>query len=218
MYYILDTETASLSGGVVELAYLKVDNDLNILDEFVTRVNPERYIEPGAQAIHGIRQEDVADSPTLAEVAATIEQPITLIAHNASFDKRMIAESVKVGRSLCTLKLSRLYVKGTTNHKLPTLKQELGLPEQVSHSALGDVHTVRNLLLHLLPLTGVDLETLVQRSNLPTIVHTMPFGKHKGLPVWQLPFGYKNWLLEQDIDADLRYTLEKFTKLHSDAT
>ena len=42
MYTILDTETASLQGGVVELALLHIDTELNVLGEFHTRVNPER--------------------------------------------------------------------------------------------------------------------------------------------------------------------------------
>jgi DNA polymerase III epsilon subunit-like protein len=54
MYYVLDTESASLSSGVVELAWLRVDSQLNIVEEFVSRCHPQRKIDAGAYAVHGI--------------------------------------------------------------------------------------------------------------------------------------------------------------------
>ena len=214
-YHILDTETAALSGGVVELAYLEVDSDLNILSEFVQRINPERPIDPGAQAIHGISDEDVKDCKTLAETCAAMDlRSISLVAHNASFDQRMISKSVEVRRSLCTLALAREYVKGTTNCKLATLQEELNLPKRESHSALGDVHTVRDLLLHILSVSGQPIETLFARQDKPRILTTMPIGKYKGELMLKVPRPYRAWLLEQpDLEKNLKYTLEKLVNL-----
>lgn len=213
--YIIDTETASLHGGVVELAYLKADLELNILQEFCTRVNPERPIDPGAQAVHGISNEDVADCPTLAEVAAGFSKPVIWLGHNASFDVRMLTPHITPKQQLCTLALSREYIKGTTNHKLATLKDELKLPEQKSHSALGDVHTTRDLLLlHILPLSGVDMQTLLDRADQPKLLARFPFGKYKGITMLKVPRDYRNWMLAQsDIPKDLRFTLEKFKNI-----
>jgi DNA polymerase III epsilon subunit-like protein len=213
--YIIDVETASLHGGVVELAYLKVDCELNVLDEFCARVNPERPIDPGAQAVHGIGDADVADCPTLAEVTANFSEPVVWCGHNASFDVRMLTPHITPKQQLCTLALSREFIKGTTNHKLATLKDELKLPEQKSHSALGDVHTTRDLLLlHILPLSGVNLQTLLDRADQPKLLAKMPFGVHKGKIILRVPKDYRNWMLAQsDIPKDLRFTLEKFRNL-----
>jgi exodeoxyribonuclease X len=122
----------------------------------------------------------------------------------------MLKGYVAPAESLCTLALARQYITGTTNHKLETLKNELGFPDQKSHSALGDVYTTLDLLRYLVPKSGTTLETLFKRANLPKIVHKMPFGKHKGVLMTKVPPDYRTWLLAQDnLDKDLRYTLEK---------
>ena len=209
MYTILDTETASLQGGVVELALLHIDAELNVLGEFHTKVNPERPIEPGALAVHGISDADVADAPTLAQIPE-LSLVTHAVAHNYPFDSRMLKGHLKAEASLCTLSLSRQYLKGTANHKLENLKRELGLPDQKSHSALGDVYTTLDLLRHLLPMTGVPLDTLFKRASQPKLIHRMTFGKHKGLLISHVPADYRSWLLSQEnLDKDLRYTLER---------
>ena len=209
MYTILDTETASLHSGVVELALLHIDTELNVLGEFHTKVNPERPIEPGAFAVHGISDADVADAPTLAQIPE-LSLVTHAVAHNYPFDSRMLKGHLKAEASLCTLSLSRQYLKGTANHKLENLKRELGLPDQKSHSALGDVYTTLDLLRHLLPMTGVPLDTLFKRAAQPKLIHRMAFGKHKGLLISQIPADYRSWLLSQEnLDKDLRYTLER---------
>lgn len=210
-YHILDTETASLQGGVCEIAWLKVDDHLNIVQEFRSLVNPERPIDAGAQAVHGISDADVAGMPTLAEIAAEqITSPIQMVAHNAPFDRRMIANHIAVDHAFCTLQLVRGVITGTTNHKLEVLQAELFLPEQKSHSALGDVHTVRDLLLYVINFTGDSFDTLYKRSLMPKMLHKVPFGKYKGKSFNSLPPSYRQWLLQQDnVDKDVRYTLEK---------
>lgn len=213
IYYVLDCETASLSSGVVELAWLKIDESLNILEEFRSLCNPERAIEPGAFAVHGISQQSVATAPTLAQLAANLPSNIDVIGHQVSFDCRMTRPHVSVNRQLCTLSLSREYVKGTSNSKLSTLRTELKLPESKDHSALGDVHTCRNLLQYICNITGLSVETLFQRQDKPKLLTKMLFGKHKGKLIISVPSSYRAWLLAQDIDKDLRYTLEKLESL-----
>lgn len=207
---ILDTETASLEGGVVDIAWLHVSPSLEVLSEFRSLCNPERPIEDGAKAIHGITEETVADAPTLAQLVEKIPQPFTLIAHNAAFDRRMIAPAISPARSLCTLELSRQYVKGVSRHKLEVLQKELLLPVQRSHTALGDVHTVRDLLAKILPIAQLTIEELIVRQQHPRFLQKMPWGKHEGKPILQVPASYRSWLLDQaDLDPNLRFTLEK---------
>ncbi len=215
--YILDTETASLQGGVVEIAWLQVDQALNIHEEWVCYVNPEREIDPGAQAIHGITADMVKDAPTLQQVAEfkwINGTPINMIAHNLPFDKRMIQPTILVGRGLCTLDLARQFLPEQEKHKLEFLQASLSLPKQKSHSALGDVHTVLDLLKHILPITGVDLRTLFERAAQPRLLAKMPWGMHKGKTPLRLPREYREWLLAQsDIGRDLRYTLERIKNI-----
>jgi DNA polymerase III epsilon subunit-like protein len=209
IYHILDTETASLRGGVCEIAWLKVDKNLEILEEFVSLVDPECEIEQGAMQIHGIAQEDVYGKPTMSDIAKLLPKSINLIGHNCQFDYRMITPVIEVDTQICTLNLARTFLKTVTNHKLETLQKELELSVQDSHSALGDVKTCRELLLHLMKNFDVSLDNLLARQGIPTMLHTMPFGKHKGKTISNIAQDYRNWLLTQNIDKDLRYTLEK---------
>jgi exodeoxyribonuclease X len=47
-------------------------------------------------------------------------------------------------------------------------------------------------------------------SAKPMLVHSMPFGKHKGLPMSEVPKSYIRWALEnmKDLDNDFIYTFE----------
>jgi len=208
--FIIDTETASLQGGVVEIAWLEIDKDLTVLSEFVSKVNPERHIDPGAFAVHGISDDDVAFAPTLGTIKEMLPEGITMLAYNVDFDVRMIKPHIVPAKKFCVLKLARELVVGTTNHKLETLQRELSLPEQKSHSALGDVYTTLDVLKHCLTLTEASLETLIERQSQPKMLAKMPFGVHKGKPMLQVPKGYRMWLESQpDLNADLRYTLER---------
>lgn len=210
-YYILDTETASLHGGVCEIAYLELDDKLDIVSEFCTRTNPERSIDAGATLVHGISDADVVDCPTLATVADfCFDGPIRMMAYNLPFDRRMVAPHIKVLEGMCIFQLARKHITGTTNHKLEVLQKELNLSEQKSHSALGDVHTTREVLLHILKLLDTDFKTLWTRAQEPQLVHKMPFGKHKGKTIAGLPADYRKWLLTQEIDNNLRFTLTKY--------
>jgi exodeoxyribonuclease X len=38
----------------------------------------------------------------------------------------------------------------------------------------------------------------------------MPFGKHKGLKMEEVPVDYLRWLAGTDLEEDLRYTIEQF--------
>lgn len=208
--YIIDTETCGLQGPVVELAYLKVDTQLNILDEFCARINPGKPIDPRATEIHGIRDEDVADCPTIEEVTKNFADPIIYVGHNCSFDQRMTYPHIRPKQDLCTLALARQYITGTTNNKLATLQVELGLPVQKSHSALGDVHTTRDLLLHIIKLTGLDMQTMLERANVPKLVAKIPHGPYKGITILRVPREERLKMLASDtIDKNLRFTLEK---------
>jgi len=53
--------------------------------------------------------------------------------------------------------------------------------------------------------TAEDLYAESEKARIPT---TMPFGKHKGMLLSDIPSDYKQWLLTQgDIDPNLRKAL-----------
>ena len=94
----IDLETTGINVStdrIVELSVLKISP--NGKEEWMsTRVNPEMAIPPKTTAIHGIKDEDVAKSPTFKEVArnlATFLEGCDLAGYNAiKFDIPVLAE------------------------------------------------------------------------------------------------------------------------------
>ena len=99
-FCILDTETTSLEGEVVEIAI--IDSQGN--PEIDTLIKPREEISPEAQAVHGITAEMVATAPRLddiwEEVSRVISSHNNLIIYNSSFDLRRIKQSLKVKTGL----------------------------------------------------------------------------------------------------------------------
>lgn len=90
---VLDTETTGLevrSGDrVIEIGCVEIGNRKLTGRRFHRYLNPDREIEAGAQAIHGLTNEFLADKPHFHDVAAEFLDFIRdaeLIIHNASFD------------------------------------------------------------------------------------------------------------------------------------
>lgn len=214
---VLDTETTGLSDPieVVELAYLEVDDQLAVLNEVSSFVRPNRAIEPGAFKVHGISDADVADAPELVDVLAPLAgEEVIVMGHNIGFDLRLVSHHLQVVGQLCTLALARQFITDSVNCKLSTLQEHCGLPNLEAHRALGDAFTALNLLRWMLVRYGLTLQTHIKRQELPRMLHVMPYGKHKGKLITQVPRLYRQWLLGAgNLDQDLRYTLKKLENL-----
>ena len=222
-FLISDVESTGLNpppapaSGVVEVAYLELDmNTLEILDEGYSRVQPGCPIHPEASKVHGISDADVIHAPKLGEVYK-FEDAVIHSGHHSSFDLKFLAGQYDnlIG-SLCTLALARQYIHDSPNHKLGTLVDHLGLQKGQAHNALADCHMTRHLLIHIIEKSGRDLKAHIAAARKPKILHVLPFGKYKGRNLLDLPRDYVLWFLSQDeIDRDLRYSLEQSLKSRS---
>lgn len=214
---VIDFETTGLTPPVcaVEFAYVRINEQMEVLDEYVTLVNPGRAIEPGAIGVHGITEEDVAGAIPIEQAIAPLQDlPCVLIAHNLPFDLRIAGPHLDVVGEVCTLALSRQYVTGAFNHKLTTIRDHLGLPDFAAHRALGDAHTSLNILRRILNDHGLTLDQVIKRQSKPRMLAVMPFGKYGGRPVVDVPRDYRQWLLNAgNLDKDLEYTLRKLESL-----
>ncbi len=161
---ILDTETTGLevaSGHrVIEIGCVEVVDRRPSGRTFQRYLNPERPIDAGAVAVHGITDEFLRDKPRFAEVAddfvAFIDGAEVLI-HNAAFDTAFIDEELKragatYGR-LCdrasivdTLELARRKYPGQKN-TLDALCKRLGVDNsrREVHGALLDAHLLADV-------------------------------------------------------------------------
>jgi exodeoxyribonuclease X len=51
---------------------------------------------------------------------------------------------------------------------------------------------------------------MIEVSRKPVLYRRMPFGKHKGLKMEEVPLDYLQWLSGTDLEEDLRYTIEQY--------
>ena len=215
-----DNETTGLGSPpnamAVEIAIAEIDEDCNVLQLWETLINPGIPIQEGAARIHGIKDADVQGAPTMAEAFAEIAPegfgPVALICHNVRFDKPYFAPYIDIQAELCTLELARRVLPSAPNHRLGTLRSHLDLKVQVEHAAAGDILIVVDLLKHLIPYTGRSLRQLIGGAAKPTRLYVMPFGQYKGMSITDIDVDYRNWLLQQQISPDLRFTLEQLQK------
>ena len=146
-FAVFDLETTGLSVGrhdrIVEIGVVRLDEDLDVVEEWETLINPDRDI--GAQDVHGITASDLRDAPTFAELLADIwhrfEGTIP-VAHNFTFDRRfMLAEFDRAGidvgcfDGLCTMRLSNRLGLAANCRKLVDVCHCLSIPVKDAHSA-----------------------------------------------------------------------------------
>lgn len=90
---VLDTETTGLEveqhHRVIEIGCVEIFNRRLTGRRFHRYLNPERDIDEGAQAVHGLSREQLSKEPTFAQVHAEFlefVQGAELLIHNAPFD------------------------------------------------------------------------------------------------------------------------------------
>jgi DNA polymerase III epsilon subunit-like protein len=173
MYLFFDTETTGIPRNykapasdlenwprLVQIAWLLADEGAHEVSSAEYIVKPAGFVIPTAAAkVHGITTElalrqGVALPSVLAAVAASIDKASVLVAHNMSFDEKILgAELLRAGypnvveakSRKCTMQAATSYCRlpGPYGFKWPTL-QELYLKLfnesfEGAHRALADV-------------------------------------------------------------------------------
>lgn len=149
MYAIIDIETTGgspVSEKITEVA-IYIHDGTQIIDEYITLVNPERKIPYYITQLTGISNSMVAEAPKFYEVAKKIveltENKI-FVAHNVNFDYNFIKQEFKhLGYNfhrdkLCTVNLSRKILPGHRSYSLGKICKELGITIDGRHRAAGD--------------------------------------------------------------------------------
>lgn len=176
--HVFDTETASLDGGVCEFAAMEIDPQGNVLRQVQSLIDPQVPISSASGGIHGIRDEDVADSPTLEQFAQLCGTPfpgddVVLIGYRVEFDLKMCASILPTKyQALDLLKVSRNLWPESDNHKLQTLAYQFKLEPDAAHRALADVLTTVSLLRHIMSSTGADFDGVLEMSRRPLSLDT----------------------------------------------
>ena len=227
IYY--DTETTGIrpeKDRIVEIAAY----DPTKGTKFEQLVRPGIPIPQEVTAIHGITDEMVAHAPSFAEVGKAFIEfcagPCVLIAHNNdSFDRHFLLHEGKrhhleipTWPMIDSLKWARKYRTDLPRHSLQFLRQIYGIAENNAHRALDDVlvlHQIFSIMIDDLPLESVIGLLGPSSEILPEV---MPFGKHQGKLLKEIPPDYLSWLKQQGAldkaeNAPLKTALEKMGSL-----
>ncbi|MEA2268266.1 MAG: polymerase subunit epsilon [Solirubrobacteraceae bacterium] len=152
-FLVVDTETNGLAGDACELtevgAVLVGGGELH--DRWETLVAVRIPLSRGIQRFTGITQGMVDAAPpaeaTLPELAEQLRDRV-LVGHNASFDRRVLAQAfARAGIPwpdppvLCTVALARRLHPLARQRRLAPLAESLGIDVEVSHRALADAET-----------------------------------------------------------------------------
>jgi DNA polymerase-3 subunit epsilon len=161
LYAILDIETTGgqfNEEGITEIAIYKFDGH-EIVDQFISLVNPEIPIQPFVVKLTGINNAMLRSAPKFFEVAKRIIEmtnDCVLVAHNADFDYRILrTEFRRLGydfnvKTLCTVALSQRLLPEQPSHSLGKLVRALGIPMADRHRASGDAMATVKLFKMLL--------------------------------------------------------------------
>ncbi|GMN09104.1 exonuclease domain-containing protein [Croceitalea sp. MTPC9] len=161
MYAILDIESTGgkyNEEGIMEIAIHRF-NGHEVVDKFITLINPERDIQPFVVNLTGINNKMLTTAPKFHEVAKRIVEitsDTVLVAHNAQFDYRILrTEFRRLGydfqrKTICTVDLSKKLIPEAESHSLGKLVRSLGIAVSDRHRANGDALATLKLFKLLL--------------------------------------------------------------------
>jgi len=174
VYCIIDIETTGGKfdeEGITEIAIYKYDGH-EIIDQFISLVNPERPIDAYVVKLTGINNAMLRQAPKFFEIAKRvleITEGSLIVAHNSSFDYRILKTEFKrlgynfVKETLCTVELSKKLIPDMTSYSLGKLVRSLGIPIVDRHRANGDALATLKLFKLLLE---KDVNKNILSSNL----------------------------------------------------
>ena len=163
---VLDTETTGINPRdghrIIEIGALELMHHLPTGKELHIYINPEREIDDGAVAVHGLTSSFLSDKPVFAEIVDEFlsfigEAP--LVIHNSSFDMGFInAELDKIqrpplpmDRAIDTLAMARKKFPGAqANLDALCRRFEIDNSHRDLHGALVDADLLASVYVELL--------------------------------------------------------------------
>ena len=239
-FALVDTETTgpdpSKGAELVEVA-CHLETSTGNVGRYSTLVFPVGPVPPEASGIHHLTDADLIGQPdaelVFEKLSGFVPIEAVLVAHNAPFDRAMLP-CLEANRWLCTERLAHHLLPDAPNFKLQTLRYYLGfgkvdLEGQEPHRADADLIVLRHVFYELLRRYTVwcagecgddearfaksqEIDTLLAYVARPYPIKRMMFGKHRGDLLEDVPVSYVRWMLGTDIDADLRWNLERRLK------
>ena len=180
---VLDTETTGISPRdghrIIEIGALELMHHLPTGKQLHIYINPERDIDQGAVAVHGLTSAFLSDKPVFASIVDEFLEFISdapLVIHNASFDMGFInAELDKIqrpilsmNRAIDTLAMARRKFPGAqANLDALCRRFEIDNSHRDLHGALIDADLLAGVYVELLGgrQPGLSLTTEANRQS-----------------------------------------------------
>ncbi|MGE8542374.1 MAG: 3'-5' exonuclease [Acinetobacter sp.] len=221
---ILDTETHTLNGQPIEIAYapIQISDHKITLDKsklFDQLYSVDEPISFAAMAVHHILEADIQDQPHYTSFELP-QDTVYIIGHNIDYDIRALEKcgvDSKNIKAICTLALARLVWPDAEAHNISALIYMISKGSEKAremirkaHRADMDIILTANILMHIVHHLKINsIEELYEASEDARIPRSINFGKHRGTAIAELPADYVQWLLRQDdLDPYLRKALE----------
>ena len=221
---ILDTETHTLNGQPIEIAYAPIDvqNGKLTLDKsklFDQLYSVDEPISFAAMAVHHILESDLLNKPHYSSFTLPHDTQY-IIGHNIDYDIRAIEKcgvNTNSIKAICTLALARRVWPDAEAHNISALIYMISKGSEKAremikkaHRADMDIILTANILMHIVHQLNINsMEELYAASEDARIPRSINFGKHRGTNIVDLPADYIQWLLRQDdLDPYLRKALE----------
>lgn len=181
-YAIVDIETTGSYAGanhITEIAII-VHNGRHIIDKYQSLINPGVPIPYHIQALTGIDDDMVRDSPTFGDIADRVYNMLhnrIFVAHNVNFDYSFIVRQFAgagynwKAAKLCTVRLARKILPDMASYSLGKLCHNLGIPIYNRHRAMGDAEATVTLF-----------ELLRQKDKENIILSSLRKSKEQRLP------------------------------------
>ena len=163
-FWVVDVEgNGATPPEIIELAMVEVAGLRLTGRQRHYLVRPEHPIDPRVTAIHGLTDDDVADAPSMEDIAddlLAILDHASIIGHNVRVEVEIIKRQVadwKPGAAIDTIRLTKDLRPGLASYSLENLGVVFGVAEQAGaisgrsqHSALYDAVLTALVFLHLL--------------------------------------------------------------------
>ncbi len=178
---VLDTETTGINPDdghrIIEIGALELVNHMPTGKQLHIYINPERDIDEGAIAVHGLSQEFLSDKPVFADIVDEFLAFVgedKLVIHNASFDMgfinaelaRLDRAPIPMARSVDTLAMARKKFPGAqANLNALCRRFEIDNSHRDLHGALIDADLLSEVYIELLGGRQPDLSLGTQPAN-----------------------------------------------------
>lgn len=178
-YVVVDLEATSTGSKakIIQVGIVVIE-DGEIVEQYVTDVNPHEHLDSHIKELTGLTDKRLAKAPEFSQVAGKIYELVKdgiFVAHNVQFDANLLAEflffegyELRTPR-IDTVELAQVFYPQFEKYNLGILCQELGIPLEQAHSALSDAQATAELFLcmrqKMFQLPKGLLERLLSLSN-----------------------------------------------------